>query len=124
MTYVMHNLSKRELEMLEDIERDLVIEYDANPDLTDAKVSFAMGYAKVAVKQAYGFAKKEKVSAEADIQGILNNCVITGKKWIDAYDDIDPREFCRLLDKVKRSIDRHQVDGLRGYYNFVRKYVK
>ena len=120
---MMHNLEERELAMLRDIEFALVQEYEANQDLSDLKVAHAMDHAKVAVKQAYGFAQKQTVSDAEDIQGIITQCREVGKKWIDANEEVDAREFCRLLDKVKRSINRHATQGLRGYYEFVQNYV-
>ena len=119
----MHNLEENELAMLQGIESALVVEYDKNQDLTDLKVAHAVDHAKIAVKQMYGFAKKETVSDAEDIQGIILSCKEVGKKWIDENEEIDSREFCRLLDKVKRSIEKHSTQGLRGYYEFVREFV-
>ena len=109
--------------MLKELESALVDEYRGNSQLQDLKVAMALDHAKVALKQEFGFAKKETVSDEWLIQGIIEKVKVIGCKWIADHEDIDVRCVVSLVDKVKRSVNRHSSHGLRGYYEFVKNFV-
>ncbi|MCM8639356.1 hypothetical protein [Accumulibacter sp.] len=111
------------IDLLQDIETGLKAEYERHPTLTDTLCIFALENAKVAVKQAFGFARNEKSARTAVTGGIVDWCVEVARKRVDKVDGLTLREFNARVDKIIRSVRRHSHDGPRAYYEFIRNYV-
>jgi uncharacterized membrane protein len=111
------------LDVCQDIEVGLKREYEEWPALTDAQCVFALDNAKIAIKKEFGFAKNERVSQMAEIQGIINWCVRVGTTRIGQVNDLTLKEYVARIDKVRKSVKRHSTFGRRGYYEFIQQYV-
>ena len=111
------------LDVLQNIEVGLKGEYENNNNLTDIKTIFALENAKIAIKQEFGFAKNEKVSIDADTKGIIDWCVSVGNERINKINDLNLKEYVKMIDKIKRSVERHSEYGRRGYYEFIKDFV-
>ena len=111
------------LDVLQTIEVGLKEEYENNDNLTDIKTVFALENSKIAIKQEFGFAKNEKVSIDDDTKGIIDWCVSVGKERINKINDLNLKDYVKIIDKIKRSVERHSDYGRRGYYEFIKDYV-
>lgn len=114
----------KRLDVLQNIEFGLKNEYEKNGQLTDSKTIVALDYAKIAVKQEFGFAKNEKLIVEDITKGIIDWCVTIGKERIDTVNNLALKEYVSCIDKIKRSVDRHSRFGKRAYYEFIKEYVQ
>lgn len=54
---------------------------------------------------------------------IRKACVSIAVETIDEANGVSLKDYLSLLEKIKRSVERHSEDGTRGYYEFVRRYV-
>ena len=111
------------IDVCQNIEAGLRLEYEKWPSLSDAQCAFALDNAKTAIKKEYGFAKNERVASTEETQGIIQWCVLIGKERIDATDDFSLKEYLARIDKIRKSVVRHSAFGRRGYYEFIREYV-
>jgi hypothetical protein len=111
------------LDVCQNIEVGLKIEYENNPDLTDLICINGLENAKVAIKKEFGFSKNEKVTSTEEVQGIINWCVSIGLERIGKVNDLTLKEYVARIDKVKKSVKRHSELGRRGYFEFIKKYV-
>jgi hypothetical protein len=111
------------LDVCQNIEVGLRLEYDKNEKLTDAQVVNALENARVAVRQRFGYSKNEKVGDDPEIQGILDRCVKIAESRIGEDQSMTLKDFSRVLEKIKRSVRRHSEDGRRGYYEFIKDFV-
>ena len=112
------------LQVCEAIERDLVQEYMLNPALTDTRCMYALDRAKIAVKQAFGYAANESAQVDPDLRGILNRCVSVARQYVDRPEGPTLKEFLARIEKVSRSVRRHSQDGARGYFEFIQRFLK
>lgn len=112
------------LYVCERIERELCAEYELNAALTDTKCIFALDRAKIAVKQAYGFAKNENPAVDPSLQGITTRMVALARAVVDESNGPTLRDFTARIDKIARTVRRHSHDGNRAYFEFVRDYLK
>lgn len=110
-----------DLPILHDIEHGLVAIYESAPELSDAMVAFALDIGKIATKQHYGYAKSQNGTAGPKHQAIVNHVVAIGVKRISK--DLTLDAYLKCVDQVKRSVERHRSDGVRGYYDFVKNYL-
>lgn len=113
----------KHLDVCQNIEVGIKQEYDLNPLLSDSLCVFALDNAKIAIKQRFGFAQNENVSAVEAAQGIIEWCVTVGVERIDKVNGLTLKEYVTLIEKIKRSVERHAKSGHRGYYEFIRKFV-
>ena len=60
------------LDVCQNIEAGLKMEYERNPGLTDERCAFALDQAKITVKQRFGFAKNESCPVDPDRQEIID----------------------------------------------------
>ena len=111
------------LDVLQNIEFGLKNEYEKNENLTDKKTISALENAKVAVKQAFGYAKNEKFFMDDDTKKIIELCIYVGKERVGKTDNLTLKEYVSKIDKIKRSVERHTSDRSRDYYDFIRNYV-
>jgi len=111
------------LDVLQNIEAGLKLEYENNPDLTDKTTIRGLENAKVAVKQEYGFGKSEKLVIDDDTRGMIKWCVYIGKERINKINNLTLKEYLSKIDKVKRSVQRHSEYGKRAYYEFIKDFV-
>ncbi len=111
------------IDLLQDIENGLKAEYERHPNLTDTLCIFALENAKVAVKQAFGYGRNERVARNALTAGIVDGCVQIARARVDRVDALTLREFNARVDRIIRSVRRHSRDGPRAYYEFIRHYV-
>nr|WP_181377658.1 hypothetical protein [Polaromonas sp. W11N] len=65
------------LDICQNIEAGLKIQYERNPGLTDARCAFALDQAKIAVKQRFGFAKNESL-VDDNYLGRLTTTMLAG----------------------------------------------
>ncbi len=111
------------IDLLQDIESGLKAEYERHPSLTDTLCMFGLENAKVAVKQAFGYGRNEKVARNPLTDGIVDGCVQIARARVDKVDGLTLRDFNTRVDKIIRSVRRHSKDGPRAYYEFIRHYV-
>jgi len=109
------------LDVCQNIEFGLKAEYEANPELTDTICMYALDNAKVAVKKKLGYAKNEKVTDLDCAKGIIDWCVRIGLQRIGG--DLPLKEYLKRIEKVKKSVRRHSVNGTRAYYEFIRQFT-
>lgn len=113
----------KHLDVCQDIEMGLVFRYEMHPRLTDLLCMLALDNAKIAIKQAFGFAKNESVPRTDETAGIIDDCVARGLARIGKVNDLTLKEYLARIDKIRRSVARHHaLDGSRGYYNFIKKF--
>ena len=111
------------LDVCQNIEAGLVVEYERNGSLTDDRCAYALERAKVAVKQKFGYGANESCSVSADLQGIVDWCVSVATERVSESTGPTLKEFLARIDKVTRSVRRHSQDGNRSYYSFVRRFM-
>ena len=111
------------LDVCQNIEAGLKVEYERNSDLTDERCAFALDQAKIAVKQKFGFGMNESCRVAPEQQGIVDWCVEVAAKRVDNASGPSLKEFLARMDKVNRSIRRHAQDGKRSYYSFIREFL-
>jgi hypothetical protein len=111
------------IDVLQNIEVGLRSLYDRSPTLTDTQCMFALDSAKVAAKQAFGYAKNEPLKILLGTEPIVDWCVAVGRERIDKINDLTLKEYLSCIDKIKRSVKRHSASGPRGYYEFIREFV-
>lgn len=107
------------LDVCQNIEFGLKGQYEANPALTDSICIYALDNAKVAVKQQFGYAKKEKVTDLDVAQGIIEWCKLIGQERVGNQKDLSLKDYVKRIDKVKNSVRRHSAFGTRAYYEFI-----
>lgn len=115
--------SEKHLDVYQNIEFGLKMEYEKNPNLTDSKTIFGLENASIAIKQQFGYANNQRVVTDHEIQGIIDCCVDIGNNRIDKINNLTLKEYTTILDTIKRSVKRHSEYGRRGYYEFIRNYV-
>jgi hypothetical protein len=113
----------KHIDVLQNIEIGIKLEYERNPRLTDSTCILALDSAKTAIKQRFGFAQNESVIKAEDAQGIIAWCVEVGLDRIGKASDLTLKEYVACLEKIKRSVDRHAGAGRRSYYEFIKDYV-
>ena len=111
------------LDVCQNIEAGLKIEYERNPGLTDERCAFALDQAKIAVKQRFGSAKNEFCRVDPDQQGIIDWCVELAAKRVDNANGPTLKEYLARMDQVRRSVRRHAPDGKRSYFHFIREFL-
>ena len=111
------------LDVCQNIEVGLKQEYEENPTLTDLLCINALENACIAIKQEFGYAKNQKVSASPETEGVINWCVSIGLERIGNVNELTLKDFIRRIDKIKKSVRRHSASGSRGYYEFIKNYV-
>jgi hypothetical protein len=111
------------LDVLQNIEVGLKIEYEKNKHLTDRITINALDNAKIAVKQEYGFAKNQKIIVDDETKGIIDWCVVVGKERINGINNLTLEDYLNRIEKVKHSVNRHSAYGRRGYYEFIKDFV-
>ena len=111
------------LDVCQNIEAGLKVEYKRNGDLTDMKCSYALDRAKTAVKHRFGYGKNESSSVSPDLQGIVDWCVAVAGERVNESTGPTLKEFLARIDKVNRSVRRHARDGSRSYYEFIRDFL-
>lgn len=112
------------LYVCESIERELCQEYENNLSLTDHRCLYALDRSKVAVKQAFGFAKNEAVSLDSELNEIASRLVALAQSLVNESSGPTLRDFNARIDKIARSVRRHSHDGERAYYTFVKNYLR
>lgn len=120
----MHWEKDDHLDVCQNIEFGLKKEYEKNEALTDSKTVNSLENAKIAVKQAFGFSKNEKVVLDEQSTGIINWCVLIAKERVNQINNLSLKEYVTQIDKVKRSVERHSKFGRRGYYEFIKDFIK
>ena len=63
------------LDVCQNVEAGLKIQYERNPALTEERCAFALDQAKIAMKQRFGCARNESCKVGPDQQGIIDGCV-------------------------------------------------
>ena len=111
------------LDVCQNIEVGLKIEYERNLKFTDNLCIFGLENAAIAIKHEFGFAKGQKVNPNPDIEGIIKHCVEVGLLRIGKMNDLTLKEYLARLEKVKRSVKRHSAYGIRGYYEFIKNFL-
>ena len=113
----------KHLDVCNEIEVGLIRRYRMHPRLTDMLCMLALDNAKIATKQACGFAKNESFRRTEETAGIIDDCVALGVARIGKVNDLTLKEYLARIDKIRRSVARHHaLDGTRGYYNFIQRF--
>ena len=115
--------NEEHMDVCQNIESGLVQIYENHLDLSDKKVINAMNMGKIAIKQAFGFAKNESINPDACEQEVVDLLVAIGQQCIDEKVNLSLRDYCKLIEKIAKSVDRHNAYGPRGYYEFIKNYV-
>lgn len=111
------------LDVCQNIEAGLKLEYERNPDLTDTRCAYALERAKIAVKHRFGYGLNESCVVDPDQQGIVDWCVAVAGQRVNVPDGPTLKEFNSRMDKVARSVRLHSQDGSRAYFEFVRRFL-
>ncbi len=111
------------LDVCQNIEVGLKIEYERNPKLTDNMCIFGLDNAVIAVNHEFGFSRGQKIASHPDIEGVIKHCVDVGLLRVGKINDLTLKEYLARLEKVKKSVKRHSAYGVRGYYDFIKNYV-
>ena len=111
------------LDVCQNIEAGLKVEYERNGSLTDERCAHALERAKVAVKQRFGYGANESSSVSSELQGIVDLCVSVAAERVNESTGPTLKEFLARIDKVTRSVRRHARDGSRSYYLFIREFL-
>ena len=112
----------KHLDVCQNIEAGLKREYERNPHLTDKLCIRALDNAKVAVKQKFGYARNESVTADSEGEGVIKWCVSVALERVDKVNDLTLKEYVARLEKIKRSVQLHSSARGRSYYEFIRRY--
>lgn len=112
------------LDVCQNIEVGLKRQYELHPELTDTLCVFGLENAVIAVKQKFGYAKNEKVSDHPMTRGIIEWCVQVGETRVGGLNNLTLREYTALINKIKKSVILHSSFGERGYYEFIKDYVR
>jgi hypothetical protein len=113
------------MDVCQNIEVGLKLQYERDPQLTDAQCIMALDNAKIAIKHQFGFAPNESVSSNAALQGVIDWCVGVGMERIGKINDLTLKEYVARLEKIKQSVILH-ADGVpsrRRYYEFIQRFV-
>ncbi len=111
------------IDVCQNIEVGLKIQYEQNSKLTDSQCIFALEQAKIAVKKEFGYARNERVTNIEEVQGIIRWCVDVGKERIETINNLTLKEYINRIEKIRKSVNRHSKYGSRGYYDFIKKYL-
>ena len=103
------------LDVCQNLEAGLTVEYERNGALTDEMCAYALERAKTAVKQRFGFGANESSSVSPELQGIVDWCVTLAGERVNESTGPTLKEFLARIDKVTRSVRRHAHDGSRSY---------
>ena len=113
----------KHLDVCQNIELVLIQHYEMHQRLTDLLCMLALDNAKIAIKQAFGFAKNERFPRTDETAGIIDDCVALGLARIGKVNDLTLKEYLACIDKIRRSVARHHaLDGSLGYYNFIKRF--
>jgi len=119
----MHFNDDEHLDVCQNIELGLRMQYERHPELTDTLCIFALENARVAIKKEFGYAKNERVTDMPELQGIIEWCVSIGLERIGKVNDLTLKEYVARIEKIRKSVKMHSDFGQRGYYEFIRTYV-
>ncbi len=111
------------IDVCQSIEAGLKEQYEMDSRITDSVCIFALENAKIAIKKEYGYAKNERVTTKEEALGIINECVSIGLERIEKVNNLTLKEYTNRLDKICRSVKRHSKYGVKGYYEFIKRYV-
>ena len=120
----MSNIDDKFLDVLQNIEASLARIYDENESTTDSVVMMALDKGKIAIKQQFGYAKSQNGTPSNQVEkSVIEIIIEIGLMRIGKINDLKLDEYITLIGKVNRSVDTHRQHGIRGYYNFIKKYV-
>lgn len=117
------NNQDKNLDVLQNIEFSLVKLYEKFKNLKDSEVVMGIEYAEILISQKQGYSKGRHVNQE----GIYGDVIMA---ILDIYElrmkvgNIDWNTFIGCLRQVRNSVERHRQHGIRGYYEFIKNYVK
>ncbi len=111
------------LDVLQNIEAGLKVQYELHPELTDSLCVSGLENAVIAIKKKFGYAQNESVPQHPLTDGIIDWCTEVGLHRINKINNLTLKEYIADISKVKRSVIRHSEYGVRGYYDFIRKFV-
>jgi hypothetical protein len=83
----------KHLDVCQNIEVGLKLEYQNNPQLTDGQCIRALDNAKIAIKHRFGYAPNEHVSSDAGLQGVIAHGVAVGMERIGQINDLTLKEY-------------------------------
>jgi hypothetical protein len=115
----------KHLDVCQNIEVSLKLEYQNNLQLTDGQCIRALDNAKIAIKHRFGYAPNEHVSGDAALQGVIAHCVAVGLDRIDQVNALTLKEYVARLEKIKSSVATHAQGALggRSYFEFIKNFV-
>ena len=112
------------LDVLQNIESAIAELYEIDKSIIDSSVMAALNKSKVAIQQKFGFGKGRSAIPDNEREmGVINAVVNIGLMRINKINDLKLDEYVKLIDKISRSVDTHRQYGIRGYYEFIKKYV-
>jgi hypothetical protein len=112
------------IDVLQNIEFGLSKAYEKNSEATDAMMMIAIGKARIAVKQLFGYGKGQNGVPDGAFENyVVGHILEIAKMRISELKSLSPDEFDKCITKVGRSVDTHRAYGPRGYYEFIKNYV-
>ena len=105
------------------IEQVLLSHYRLQDELSDPQSVFALDKTKIALKKQFGFAKNEVLAPHELTQNLVDDLLEMGLIIIEQDKTMPLKEFIDLLDKVKKSVQRHSNYGSRGYFLFIQQHL-
>jgi|GEM_PF-1154035 hypothetical protein len=112
------------LDVLQHIEQGLAVAYKSDPALTDSRVMLSLGKAKAAIKQRFGYGKGLSIQPDSPTEAtIIDTMVGIGMDRIGTGGTLTLDDYVKCLDKVSRSVDTHRAYGIRGYFDFIRRFA-
>ena len=115
----------RYLDVLQNIEFSLKCVYESHGELTDLGTVLALNKGRAAIKQVCGYGRGLNSTPNNEMEEmIINSIVEIGKERIGKINDLTLTMFEKCIGQVSRSVERHSKQGIRGYYEFIKHYVK
>ena len=111
------------LDVCQNIEAGLKLEYERNPALTDTMCVLALETAKLVVKRGVADGTFSTTGVRSEFEGIVGWCMEIARERVCKSNDLTLKEYLASIGKVTRSVRRHSVEGRRSYYEFVRHYL-
>jgi len=114
----------KSMDVLQNIESELVQIYNRANELTDAMVLVALAKGRAAIKQKYGFGRGLNSCPDSKHEAsIIDRIVEIGVERIGKVNSLSLQEYENCIVKISRSVDTHRMHGVRGYYDFVKRFV-
>ncbi len=112
------------LDVLQNIEFGLKQVYENNADASDSDIIISLPKAIISIKQKNGFAKNQDASPKNQTEkDVIDYISEIAEARIGKINNLTLKEYIKCINKVEKSVKRHNAYGRRGYYEFIKNYV-